>query len=113
MGKRLNDIELTPREHDELAFAIEEAFRGHILTPEKFTGTRGLNIYTLLQQDIYTFGGVEISTNTLSQIMTRKHKRPLSAAIYGAVKKYIDAFSKLVKSPEMIGGQRIFWGPNQ
>lgn len=112
MAKRKNDISLSAEELLTLARELETAFRSHIYTEQAFTGTKELKIYSLLKDDILDLTEIMVSTATLRNIMTLKHNRPIRADIFGAFRKYINAFC-ISYITELKGYQKIFWGVNQ
>lgn len=113
MGKRKNDITIAPSEVDDLARNIEARFRQEIETLEEFTATRGLRIYTQLQEHIKKTTGVSISVSSLTNIMMGKHNGKFRAFTLDTLRKYVSAFRLALNMPETIGSQKLFWGPNQ
>jgi hypothetical protein len=113
MAKRKNDITLTPTQLKRLVSSIEKCFRQYNITIQKFTSSRTLKIYDVLQDEIEKFGGIKIGKTTLIETMTLKRTKPFRTDIYDALRKYVTALKIAIKSPNALGGQRIFWGVNQ
>jgi hypothetical protein len=113
MPQRLNDIIFTASGIKKLKSDIVKVFFQHYPNEKKFTNYKKNNSYTLLQKDIADTTSIHIGTNTLIRIMTLDFAKPYSHGIISTLKRYIDAFSIAIKSPSVLGGQKIYWGVNQ
>jgi hypothetical protein len=113
MSQRKNDIYLSPEELKELAYELESVYRSYNQTHEIFTGSKNLEIYESLRQEILNNNGGAVSTATLRNIMTLTHSGNFTAKIITSIRKYITAFKIALNSPESLGGQKVYWAVNQ